>query len=144
MIIRSPLQDLILRGDDPTGHGYYGARRKNKKHRGLDLVCDPGEEVTAPISGKVTKIGYPYSFALQFRYVEITGNVYRIRLMYVEPSSAIKVGDMVKIESVVGYTQDIAGFWDDGMLNHLHIEVYKHGLLTDPEPLLFPYCEPIL
>lgn len=130
----SPLEVIVLRGDDPTGHGYYGARRGAKKHRGLDLVAAPGDPTISPIHGVVSKLGYPYANALQFRYVEITGDIYRVRLMYVEPS--VKVGDRVFEGDQIGTVQDIASYWNPSMKNHVHYEVYKHGLLTDPEPLI--------
>lgn len=132
----SPVKEIKLRGEDPTGHGYYGAKRGTKKHKGLDIVTNPKEVILAPIHGFVTKIGYPYSFALQFRYVEITNDVYRVRLMYVSPKPSLKKGQRVFAGDVIGNAQDIASYWDENMLNHIHFEVYKHGLLTDPEPLL--------
>jgi hypothetical protein len=45
-----------------------------------------------------------------------------------------KGGHIIEADCV-GILQDIAGYWGGGMKNHLHIEVYKNGLLTDPEPL---------
>lgn len=132
----SPIEKIVLRGNDPTGHGYYGARRGTRKHKGLDLVASPGDLTISPIHGQVSKIGYPYANALQFRYVEITGDVYRVRLMYVEPS--VKIGDRVFEGDPVGRVQDIASHWNPVMKNHVHLEVYKHGLLTDPEPLIIP------
>jgi len=124
---------------DPTGHGYYGAKRGNKKHRGLDLVADPGEAVISPIHGVVSKLGYPYAGNLEFRYVEITGQPYRVRLMYVRPD--VQVGDRIFKGQPVGVVQDIAGYWNPEMKNHIHMEVYKHGLLTDPEPLVMQDCK---
>lgn len=142
-----PLEKIILRGNDPTGHGYYGAKRSGgRRHKGVDLVCNLGDNVLAPISGKVTKVGYPYSFNLSFRYVEISNDTYRVRLMYVSPD--VELGDHVAKYQVIGYAQDIAAYWNGRsiipsvfktkslMTNHIHFEVYKNTLLTDPEPLL--------
>jgi murein DD-endopeptidase MepM/ murein hydrolase activator NlpD len=130
-----PLASIIKRGFDPTGHGHYGAKRGSKKHKGLDLNTAPGDEVFSMISGKITKIGYCYKDALEFRYVEVTNLTYRVRLMYVAPSE-LKEGDVISEGQLVGHSQDIAGHWGNGMMNHLHVEVYKHELLTDPEPLI--------
>lgn len=132
----NPLKNIILRGNDPTGHGYYGAKRGKKKHKGLDLVTVVGEDVFAGINGVITKIGYPYNFALQFRYIEITNDIYRTWSMYCLPNDNIKVGLRVFECDKIGAAQDIAGYWSSKMLNHLHYQVWKHGLLTDPEPLL--------
>lgn len=133
----SPTENLELRGDDPTGHGYYGAKRGARKHKGLDLVAAPGDPVRSPIHGVVSKLGYPYANNLEFRYVEITGEVYRVRLMYVSPE--VELGARVFEGDLVGSAQDIAGHWNPAMKNHVHVEVYKHGLLTDPEPLIMKY-----
>jgi len=55
--------------------------------------------------------------------------------MYIEPVG-LKVGDRVFAGQHIGETQDISGYWNPRMLNHIHIEVYKNGLLTDPEPII--------
>lgn len=118
------------------GHGDYGMPRGGRRHKGWDIVGEPGEYVHSPITGVVTKYGYMYSFALQFRYIQIENETYRCRLGYSTLLDNVKVGDQVNEGSTVGLLQDIAGYWDKGMKNHLHVEVYKNGLLTDPEPLL--------
>ena len=133
-----PVKKIELRGDDPTGHGYYGARRGTRKHKGVDILTKPGESILAPFSGEVTKYGYVYKNPKQgkakMRYVEITGPVYRTWLMYTDMSA--RVGDRIFEGDVVGKAQDVSGYWGGSMKNHLHMQLWKHGLLTDPEPLL--------
>ena len=129
------LKEIELRGNDPTGHGYYGAKRGNRKHKGLDLVAVPLTDVFSPIDGVITKLGYPYAGNLTFRYVEITNDIYRVRVMYCQPKSLV-VGKRVFEADKIGEVQDIAKYWNPKMKNHIHFEVYKHGLLTDPEPLI--------
>lgn len=135
MKIAKPLKEIHLRGNDPTGHGYYGAKRGTRKHKGLDLVSKPKDVVSSLIDGVVTKIGYPYAGNLTFRYVDVSNDVYRVRVMYIFPKN-ISVGDRVFAGQQIGETQDISSFWNPRMINHIHIEVYKNGLLTDPEPLI--------
>lgn len=130
-----PLKKVILRGNDPTGHGYYGAKRGNRKHKGLDLKSEKKEDVFSLIDGVVTKIGFPYANNLTFRYVEITNDIYRIRVMYIFPKN-ISVGDRIFKGDLIGQAQDISSYWNSKMINHIHIEVYKNGLITDPEPLI--------
>lgn len=132
--MRSPLEILIFRGNDPTGHGYYGAKRGTKKHKGVDLVSIPEEDVFASIHGIVTKLGQVYKKPAKFKYVEITNDVYRIRLMYCKPS--VKLNQRIFECDIIGNAQDIAGYWNSKMKNHIHMVVYKHGLLTDAEPIL--------
>lgn len=129
------LKKIKLRGNDPTGHGYFGAKRGNRKHKGLDLVTKPREDVFSPINGVITKLGYPYANNLDFRYVEITNDIYRVRIMYCKPIN-IYVHQRIFEGQKIGEAQDIASYWNPKMKNHIHLEVYKHGLLTDPEPLV--------
>ena len=137
------LDQHIPRGADPTGHGDYGKSRGKKRHQGFDLLANPGDAVFSPITGFISKIGYCYSFAPEFRYVEISNDEYRWRLMYVLPIDGLFVGQRVVECDIIGQVQDIAIYWNKDkkegqamMLNHLHAQVYKNGLLTDSEPLL--------
>ena len=137
------LNEHTARGDDPTGHGDYGKSRGNRKHKGFDMVGKPGDVIYTPITGVISKIGYCYSFELFFRYIEIKNDEYRVRLMYGLPTNDIFVGKKVVEEDVVGNLQDIAGYWNRNkqkgqsmMLNHLHVQIWKNSLLTDPEPLM--------
>ena len=133
------LDELILRGDDPTGHGYYGAKRGKRKHKGVDILAQPGEVIYAPIDGEVTKHGQVYNSSItdKFKYIEITGPIYKTRILYCGPD--IEVGMRVHRCQPIGIVQDIASFWGGNMKPHIHLEVYKHGLITDPEPLLTDY-----
>lgn len=144
-----PLKIIIDRGNDPTGFGHFKAKRgfyengEPKYHAGHDIVSVPGENVVSMINGVVTKIGYPYNGkrASHLRYVEVTEGIYRIRLMYLEPTG-IKVGDYICAGQRVGYASNIAAYHNKKkkkkkkaalMINHLHIEIYKNGILVDPK-----------
>lgn len=129
-------ENMEPRGYDPTGHGHYGARRGNRKHKGYDLATSPGEYIYSPIHGVITKYGYPYASDLSYRYIEITGNEYRVRIMYAALENGYKKGDRVFRGDKIGVAQDIASKHNPNMVNHVHVEVYRNGLITDPEPLL--------
>lgn len=133
--MRSPLNTLIFRGDDPTGNGHYGAKRGTRKHKGVDLVSVHGEDVFCPLDGVITKLGQVYSETKKFKYIEISNDVYRVRLMYCFPKD-IKVNQRVFECDIIGISQDISGYWNTKMKNHIHMQIWKHGLLTDAEPLL--------
>ncbi len=137
--MKPPLKELKPRDYDARGAGWYGASRGTRKHKGLDLLAAPGDKVFTPINGFITRIGRTYSHTAEFKYIEISNDIYRIRLMYGKPGfDDVKLNKRVVAGEEIGIVQDIAGYWGGGMLNHLHVEVYKHGLLTDPEPLFFP------
>ena len=136
--MRSPVEKLVLRGEDPTGHGYYGAKRGTKKHQGLDIIATPGEDVFCPIDGVITKFGQVYETEItpKFKYIEITNDTYRVRLMYALQTPEVSINQRVFECDVIGKVQDVAGFWNPKMINHIHMQVWKHGLLTDAEPIL--------
>jgi murein DD-endopeptidase MepM/ murein hydrolase activator NlpD len=138
--MHKPLLKIINRGNDPTGFGHFGASRGSRTHKGHDIVCVKGESVVSMIKGKVTKIGYAYSEALQFRYVQVENKNYKVWLMYLEPSEGIKVGKEVCEGDRVGYCLDVAEYHHkksprrDGlkMIPHLHIQMWENGILIDP------------
>lgn len=134
--MNSPLVDTIPRGNDPTGHGYYGAKRGTRKHQGFDLLAEPGVIVISPIDGFITKIGQVYRATTKFKYIEISNDIYRVRLMYGKPIKDLKINKRVQDGVHIGHVQDIAQYHGGNMKNHLHVQVWKHGLLTDPEPLI--------
>ena len=140
MKMTQPLAKITDRGNDPTGFGHFGASRGSRKHKGHDIVSIEGESVVSMISGIVTKIGYAYAEALQFRYVQVENETYKIWLMYLEPSKVIKVGREVCEGDRVGYCLDVAEYHHnksprkDGlkMIPHLHVQIWKNGDLIDP------------
>jgi murein DD-endopeptidase MepM/ murein hydrolase activator NlpD len=125
---------------DPAGSGAFKASRvtkvkgkaANRIHKGIDLVCDPGDLVVAPITGKVFKIGYPYATDLDYRYVEIrNGSGLSCRVFYVEPD--VVKGQMVEAGERIGHAQDVSAHYKfdsrggiryrtNKMLPHVHLE----------------------
>lgn len=136
-MISSPIDNLVLRGADPTGNGWYGARRSNgtRKHKGLDVLVTPGESIKSPIEGEIVRIGQVYTFTKKFKLLVIKNDVYELKLMYMDPVS-FENGTRIAIGDYIGKAQSISSYWGKKMKDHLHIEVKKYGLLTDPEPLL--------
>jgi len=119
---------------DEYGSGAYLAPRGKRDHNGIDLACYPASEVVTHVSGRVTKLGYPYSDDLRFRYVQITDDDgYQHRFFYVEPSiflhAAVKEGD------VIGTTQKLGDRYPR-ITEHVHYEVKKGGEHIDPEEWL--------
>lgn len=136
--MRSPLKDIILRGEDSTGNGWYGASRGSRKHKGVDYIGEVGDPVYACISGKV-RIGNVYDIKKypkrsHFKLIELKGDVYRTKEMYVKP--VVKTGEYAFEGDIIGYLQGIGEYYGNGMPNHCHVSVWKNGLLTDPEPII--------
>lgn len=122
----SPVKNHGIRSDE-LGSGLYMMPRGDHRHKGLDLVTTPGEEVIAPIPGRISKIGYCYNTEPQYRYIEILGDLLSMRLLYVKPS--VGVGQRVAEGQKIGVSDDVSKKYGEQMTPHIHIEVRA---LMDP------------
>jgi len=121
------------RPPDGYGSGEYRAPRAGRKHNGVDFACYPGSELLSPVTGRVTKLGYPYRDDLTYRYVEITDSAdMRHRFFYVSP--LVDVGKTVMQGEPIGTVQDIAARYNKKpMTVHIHYEIKKDGKYFNPE-----------
>lgn len=133
----SPVAGFDIRDCDPHGCGYYGASRKRDgvsvpgAHNGIDVVVQPGEEVYAPISGKVRTL-FVYSGFTQMKGIEITSDNMKLKMFYVSPVD-LQTGDIIVRGEFVGYAQDIASYHNAAsMTPHIHVELYIDGVAVDP------------
>ena len=129
-----------IRIHDKWGKGHYGASRKNgkkqRRHKGSDFIAIPNQDIVSVISGEVTKIGYPYASDLSFRYIEIyDGQMYRVRIFYVEPKVGLKVGANIKAGDMIGRYQSLVKRYPK-ITDHVHVEIRKHGTYVNPENLI--------
>ena len=122
---------LPLRDTDSHGSGAYGAPRGSRTHKGLDYAVPPGALILAPVTGTVTKLGYPYADDHSFRYVEVTdlgGTQYRY--FYVQPLAY--VGAVVRASlDLIGFAQDLTSRYP-GITNHIHFEAKRGREYLDP------------
>lgn len=133
-----PNGDGIVRISDPWGDGTFMASRGTRRHRGIDLVTVAGQDVYAPFDCVVGRHGYAYA-DLSYRLVEIraTGDLtYTAKIMYV--TDMVPVGTKVKRGEVLAKAADITARFDARMINHIHFELYQHGKVIDPTPLILP------
>ena len=116
---------VIIEEHDAYGHGYFGASRDggSRHHQGVDYAGVAGQDVVAPISGYVTRIGYAYYGAPNFRYVEISNPAldFEARVFYVDPD--VRVGDVVAVGDVIGQLADLTRRYPHGITNHVHLEI---------------------
>jgi murein DD-endopeptidase MepM/ murein hydrolase activator NlpD len=119
------------RKPDAYGSGEYGAPRGDRTHNGIDYTLS----VLSPVAGTVTKLGYPYSDDLSYRYVEVTDSIgYKHRVFYIRP--VVKVGDVVSRETEIGQPQDVAARYTakGWMSQHVHYEIKTpDGDFVNPE-----------
>ena len=124
------------RGSDDWGSGAYKASRGHRDHNGIDYVASPGSLLRSPISGTVSKLGYPYASDLSMRYIEVTDSLQKKhRFFYVLPGKV--VGDYVEEGDLIGVVQDVASKYtteDKIMKNHIHYEIKdRNGEYLNPE-----------
>ena len=129
----SVISSHILREDDPTGHGAYGASRGNRKHQGIDLLVRAGEGVYAPFAGRITHTR-PYANDTRFGGLRLQGEGkyadYLLKIFYLQPTAtgSVTKGDLI------GKAQAISLKYSPQMKDHLHIELYIQGKRVDPTP----------
>lgn len=123
-----------LRGVDAYGSGQFGAGRDHgkRKHEGADFIAAPGSKVHAPVSGKITDIGYAYHDDRHLRFIEIRNPVTGLgaRVFYVEPS--VKVGQAVAADDVIGVAETLGDRYPRGITNHVHVEIRDQAGPVDP------------
>jgi biotin carboxyl carrier protein len=116
------------RGHDEFGDGYFGARRDggSRDHEGVDYQAVAGQDVHAPMSGYVTKIGYAYAGDTGLKFVEITNPAlgYAARAFYVTPT--VEVGQAVHLGQSVGKVESLQSHYP-GITNHVHLEILAPG-----------------
>ena len=138
-----------LRGTDDWGSGAFGSSRVDRIHTGEDVVMAVGSLVMAPVSGKITKLGFAYADDPTYRIVDITDSKNnRHRLFYVQPLDTIKVGQHVAEGALVGEVQDVAERYNELtikgghltsklMKNHVHYEIINgSGEYLDPKEFI--------
>lgn len=102
-----------VREQDDYGAGHWNAPRGSRTHRGVDYACWPDSVLLSPLSGFVSRLGFPYASGVgnpsdsnPFRYVEVTdSDGLRHRFFYVLP--IVGLGQAVASGDQLGRVQDI-------------------------------------
>ena len=110
-----------VRETDSFGSGRFRAPRGNRLHKGLDFLAAAGDPVVSPTDGTVRRIGICYSDDPRYRLVEIDASDALVRVFYVDPTVA--PGDEIAAGDLIGSAQDVAARYENGMKNHVHLEV---------------------
>ncbi len=112
---------------------YDATLRMYYLHQGIDFSAAAGEEVLATVDGTVTSITYDLLDGGRITISHEGGieTVYK----YVDPVEELKVGSKVNRGDVIATVSADSGA-ENGEGAHLHFEVYKNGVLADPEDYL--------
>jgi murein DD-endopeptidase MepM/ murein hydrolase activator NlpD len=134
--------------NDSGGQGHYGASRnridkKTKKritgsHNGIDILSVTGQQVRAPISGKL-RVAAPNSKGVHsgFGITSPDGEV-DVKVFYVTPDKKLIGTDVVAGDNVA-VAQDLQlpkSGYGASVLDHVHVEIRIKGTAVDPKPYL--------
>ena len=109
--------------NDTMGTGHFGAPRRDRKHNGVDFLCEPGQIVISPIDGFVSRIAYPYTSRL-LKGLEIIGERVSVIMFYIEPAVNIQRSH-VRAGEVIGTAQDVSKAHGNAMKPHVHLKIER-------------------
>ncbi|XP_069015981.1 leukocyte cell-derived chemotaxin-2-like isoform X1 [Embiotoca jacksoni] len=120
------------RTSDIFGQGHYGARRQNRDHKGLDIVCQDGSTVYAPfdvtLHGKLTVYTDRTKDAIN-EGINLRGEGLCFKLFYVRSDRTSgtvrkgeRIGTMLPMQSVYR-----------GITSHVHVQMCDR---SDPTPYI--------
>jgi murein DD-endopeptidase MepM/ murein hydrolase activator NlpD len=120
---------------DASGDGHYGASRSGgtRPHNGVDLLVTKGQQVFAPFSGTITKQAYPYADDRKYTGVHLTRqDGVKLKVFYMLPKTGI-IGKSVNAGDIIGTAQAISEKYGPPMKDHIHLEIWKDGKVTNPQ-----------
>ena len=115
-----------VRQADKWGMGLYGASRGKgmRTHKGADYVCEPGQNVVAPITGTIAREARPYGdpeWLHRYSGLVIFNQYVSVKMFYLEPMRQL-IGKRVRMGEVIGIAQKISDKYPD-MIDHIHLEI---------------------
>jgi murein DD-endopeptidase MepM/ murein hydrolase activator NlpD len=118
-------QDVwLLPLDDYTFTSPYGIRW-GKLHAGIDLAAPEGTPYKAVHAGTVTAAGYNGGYGYSITIRQNNG----VEVIYAHSRRLlVKAGDKVNAGQVIGEVGNTGASYG----THLHLEVHKNGIPTDP------------
>ena len=114
---------------DSAGDGHWQAMRGGRRHKGVDFLCDPGQDVLAPIKGFILRTAHPYGDDLSWKGIVIQGDWCRIKMYYLDPF--VRIGRQVVQGESIGKAQNISLRYSEGMRPHIHLEFEE--IIPNPE-----------
>lgn len=122
-------------------YNYLKTNKTIGRHRGIDIVVTPGEDVKSPVTGKFVRPAKPYKDDNYYSGVLIEANDgTEVKIFYVHPNSNLKPGDTVEAgKTSIGSAQDLRKRYGPKNGNgpitpHVHLETKKNGQYVDPTP----------
>jgi murein DD-endopeptidase MepM/ murein hydrolase activator NlpD len=155
-----PGVEFVIPGSMPHP-GSFGAIRKYDIHTGIDLYCEPEQEVVAVEDGEIVSIenftgelaNPPSPWWNDTRAVLVEGKSGVVVYGEIKPLEAITVGQKIQQGQVIGNVIPVLKKDKGTSMTMLHIELYKPGTREtvvwhlgeeQPENLLSPLMKLLL
>lgn len=123
---------ILIRNDD-MGEGHFGAPRRGRLHKGVDLLAEVGEAVYASKSGRVVVRNDPNGYG---RYIKIYHPGGFLTLYAHLLDVCVKTGQKVSQEQVIGTIGRSGNARYKGIKTHLHFEIRAGDTAVDPMGLI--------
>lgn len=109
---------------DAAGDGNYGTPRGNRKHNGIDYLCDEGQSILAPFDMEIVRVAIPSSkhnlSGIKWRTGRSSGKIF-----YFYPLPEL-IGKKVKKGDYIGFAQSVSeAYNNNSMKDHIHFQVDK-------------------
>lgn len=122
-----PCEGKILKAFSDKELVYSKTFGDMRLHSGVDIACKKGTSVSACGDGKIIGIDESSQYGTVVS-LELEGG---ITAKYASLKDLkVKLGDKVKSGDILGVTTTVPAECNDE--EHLHLEVYKNGIATDP------------
>lgn len=136
----------MIRGSDAFGAGHHGASRGTRSHDGADFESTAGQQIIAPLSGRVTKISKPYKSgtdAAMLSGVEIiTSDGTHCWVWYIMPRPGIVDTIVAAGKTKLGTASTLQNRYPrrptplinaGSITDHVHVRIHtRHGLKINP------------
>lgn len=139
-----------IRGSDAFGAGHHGASRGSRLHDGADFESTAGQQVIAPLSGRVTKISRPYASGTDAGLLSgveiVASDGTHCWVWYMTPKPGIvdtiveagksKIGTAATLQN--RYPRRPTPLINAGSItDHLHVRIHtRHGAKVNPAKVI--------
>jgi len=107
---------------DKEGDGQLGASRGKRRHRGVDYLCDNGQDIVAPFDFRIVRVAYPkvdlVMKGIMWEFGSSNGRMY-----YFVPHKDL-IGKKVQEGQIIGVAQSVSEYYKlPNMEDHVHFQV---------------------
>jgi len=108
---------------DSEGDGHWNSKRGDKKHAGVDFICDPYQDIIAPFDMYIERMAYPYKFrTTPYEGIRFSTAMLKGKMFYFKPKPEL-IGSVVRQGKVIGEAQDISLKYGSEMIPHIHFQI---------------------